>query len=52
MDVHSLIGNIGGYVGLLLGVSILQAPALLLQIVDKVKRAYMDRQQVQTIQLI
>ena len=51
IDIHSLIGNIGGYVGLLLGVSILQVPSLLLQFVHKVKRAYMDKQQVQTIQL-
>ena len=33
----------GGYVGLLLGFSILQIPELLLQAFDKVKRLYEDR---------
>ena len=32
IDVHSLIGYMGGYVGLLLGVSILQIPELLQRI--------------------
>ena len=38
IDVHSLIGYIGGYVGLLLGFSILQMPDLLLHGFDMVKR--------------
>ena len=29
IDVHSLIGNIGGYIGLCLGYNLLQVPALL-----------------------
>ena len=52
IDIHSLIGNSGGYVGLLLGVSILQVPSLLLQVVKKVKQVYMDRTQAQTIHVI
>ena len=38
IDVHSLIGYIGGYVGLLLGFSILQMPELLLHAFDMAKR--------------
>ena len=52
IDINSLIGNSGGYVGLLLGVSILQVPSLLLQVVKKVKQVYMDRTQAQTIHVI
>ena len=51
IDIHSLIGNIGGYVGLLLGVSILQIPSLVLQVVRKMKRVYIDRTQAQTIHI-
>ena len=29
IDVHALIGNIGGYIGLCLGYNLLQVPALL-----------------------
>ena len=29
IDVHSLIGNIGGYIGLCLGYNLLQVPAML-----------------------
>ena len=29
IDVHSLIGNIGGYIGLCLGYNLLQVPALI-----------------------
>ena len=45
IDVHSLIGYMGGYVGLLLGVSILQVPKMLWKMFDSVKRFYGDRQE-------
>ena len=40
IDINVLIGNIGGYVGLLLGFSILQAPDLLMQLFGTWKRFY------------
>ena len=35
LNINSLVGNIGGYVGLLMGVSISQIPYLLLYLRDK-----------------
>ena len=32
LDAHALIGNLGGYIGLLLGFSVLQLPELLLHL--------------------
>jgi hypothetical protein len=43
IDINSLIGNIGGYVGLLLGVSILQVPNLLLQLLGNVVNFYIKK---------
>ena len=40
MGINSLIGNIGGYVGLLLGVSILQVPNLLSQVFANIMKFY------------
>ena len=42
IDVHSLVGYMGGYVGLLLGVSILQIPKLLWKMFVNVKKLYGD----------
>ena len=41
IDAHSLVGNIGGYVGLLLGFSIVQIPEILLQAYKKVQMYYL-----------
>ena len=41
IDAHSLVGNIGGYVGLLLGFSIVQIPDILLQAYKKVQVYYL-----------
>jgi hypothetical protein len=43
LDINSLIGNIGGYVGLLLGVSILQISHLLLQFCVNIDKLYKRR---------
>ena len=40
LDINSLVGNIGGYVGLFLGISILQAPDLLLNLFRFVSKSY------------
>ena len=49
--MNSLVGNIGGYVGLLLGVSILQAPDLLLKLFRFLSEFYKPsrRRRVNTI---
>ena len=41
IDAHSLVGNIGGYVGLLLGFSIVQIPDFLCQVFKKVQIYYL-----------
>ena len=38
IDVHSLIGYIGGYVGLLLGFSVLQIPEVMVSALDTAKQ--------------
>ena len=38
-----MIGNIGGYVGLLLGASVLQVPHLLIQLSDYLMKFYMRK---------
>ena len=43
IDINSLIGNIGGYVGLLLGMSILQIPTLLGQLFRNLMKVYMNK---------
>ena len=40
MGYISLIGNIGGYIGLCLGYSFLQIPDFILYVVEKLKRYY------------
>ena len=40
LDFNSLVGNVGGYVGLFIGVSILQAPALLLKLFRFISESY------------
>ena len=37
VDFHSLVGNIGGYLGLFMGYAIVQIPALIFLIVDCIK---------------
>ena len=49
IDVNSLFGYMGGYVGVLLGCSILQIPDLLLWALVTVKRFCTDDKKVQTI---
>ena len=43
IDFNTLIGNIGGYVGLLLGVSILQAPTLMVQLFGNLMKFCMKK---------
>ena len=40
IDAQALVGNIGGYIGLCLGYSFLQIPALILFIMRKLKKYY------------
>ena len=40
IDVNSLFGYMGGYVGVLLGYSVLQTPDLLLEAIETVRRFY------------
>ena len=49
IDVHSLMGYIGGYVGLLLGFSVLQIPEILLAAFDKARKFHLDMLDVQQI---
>ena len=49
VDVHSLLGYVGGYVGLLLGFSIVQIPEFLLLAFKRMKTIYSDRLRVQSI---
>ena len=44
-DINSLIGNIGGYVGLLMGVSVAQLPYFILQLRDTLKAIINRRKQ-------
>ena len=39
IDAHSLIGNMGGYVGLLLGFSILQVPGFVAKVFEKIRKS-------------
>ena len=43
LDVHSLIGYIGGYVGLLLGISILQLPGILISVLGRINQVWQDK---------
>ena len=43
IDVHSLIGNIGGYIGLCLGYNLLQVPALLVFVLRILKEYYKSK---------
>ena len=45
IDFQALIGNIGGYIGLCLGYSILQVPDFLLGIVSKIKKYVLHKQE-------
>ena len=49
IDVNSLFGYMGGYVGVLLGCSILQIPDLLLWALGTIKRLCTDERKAQTI---
>ena len=49
IDVNSLFGYMGGYVGVLLGCSILQIPDLLLWALGTIKRLCTGGKKVQTI---
>ena len=40
IDVNSLFGYMGGYVGVLLGYSVLQTPDLLLEAIETIRRFY------------
>ena len=44
IDVHSLIGNIGGYIGLCLGYNLLQVPALLSMILRTLKENFKSKE--------
>ena len=48
IDLNSLLGYMGGYVGVLLGFSILQIPDLLLAAIDKIKELFLVGKLVQT----
>lgn len=43
MDIQALIGNVGGYIGLVLGCSILQVPELLEYSFKRMKLFYNKR---------
>ena len=47
IDVNSLFGYMGGYVGVLLGCSILQIPDLLLWALGTIKRCVQMREKLQ-----
>ena len=49
IDLNSLLGYMGGYVGVLLGCSILQVPELILDAFTKIKRLCSDRLRVEQI---
>ena len=49
IDVNSLFGYMGGYVGVLLGCSILQIPDLVLWVLGAIKRLCTDGRKAQTI---
>ena len=52
IDIQGLVGNIGGYVGLLLGYSILQIPEMIVVIARQLKRWYIERHsRVETIHI-
>ena len=44
IDVHSLIGNIGGYIGLCLGYNLLQVPALLSIVLRILKESFKSKE--------
>ena len=48
IDLNSLLGYMGGYVGVLLGFSVLQIPDLLLEAIDKMKELFPVGKLVQT----
>ena len=50
LDINTLVGNVGGYIGLLIGVSISDMPLILQQtykeimhILETLKRLYQDK---------
>ena len=49
IDVHSLIGNIGGYIGLCLGYNLLQVPALLSIILRTLKNKFKSKEIIKNI---
>ena len=51
LDVHSLIGYIGGYVGLLLGISVLQIPGILLTVLGKINKFWQDKMKEQLVSM-
>ena len=50
--MNSLFGYMGGYVGVLLGCSILQIPDLLIWALGTMKRFYTDGTKVQAIKCV
>ena len=42
IDIQSLIGTVGGYIGLFLGYSVLQIPIAIMAIVKRLKNWYSD----------
>ena len=44
IDVHSLIGNIGGYIGLCLGYNLLQVPALVAVVFRTLKEYFKSKE--------
>ena len=47
--MNSLFGYMGGYVGVLLGFSIIQVPGLILDALNKIKRLRSDRPIIEMI---
>ena len=43
LKINTLVGNIGGYVGLFLGVSVSQIPELLLKVYRRVMAAFINK---------
>ena len=46
MDSHTLVANIGGYIGLFLGYNLLQVPALLTTVFRKLKDHFKSQKMI------
>ena len=52
MDSHTLITNIGGYIGLCLGYNLLQLPALITTVFRKLKDYFKPQKLIKTSNII